>query len=63
MNNSQGVKTTREKYIEAADPVLKESLRPVDQGVLFGMTLPPLEPVFRAPPKANIPSAPGAASK
>ncbi len=54
LNNAQGIRTTREKYLEAADPVLKESLRPSDQGVLFSMTLPPLEPIFRATPVPRI---------
>jgi len=58
LNNSQGIKTSREKYLEAADPVLKESLHPAERGVLFGMTVPPLEPVFRAPPVSRIPPPP-----
>jgi len=60
LNNTQGLKTTREKYLEVADPVLKESLHPADRGVLFGMTVPPLEPVYRAPPVSRGPSLPGA---
>jgi tetratricopeptide (TPR) repeat protein len=58
MNNSQGVKSSREKYLEAADPVLKEALHPADRGVLFGMTMPPLEPIFRASPVSRIPPPP-----
>lgn len=64
-NNAAGVKATREKYLEAADPVLKEALRPSDQGVLFNMTLPPLEPVFRAAPVPRVapPPVPGAGAQ
>jgi tetratricopeptide (TPR) repeat protein len=54
LNNPQGVKSAREKYLEAGDPVLKESLRPTDQGVLFGMGLPALTPVFRVAPAARF---------
>jgi len=54
INNVQGIKTIRDKYLEVADPVLRESLRPTDQGVLFGMGLPPLSPVFRTAPATRF---------
>lgn len=54
LNNAQGAKTSRDKYLEAADPVLKEALRPSDRGVLFSMGLPPLTPAFRIAPATHF---------
>ena len=54
LNNAQAAKTTRDKYLEAADPVLKEALHPGDRGVLFSMGLPPLSPAFRIAPATHF---------
>ncbi|HEX7927900.1 MAG TPA: tetratricopeptide repeat protein, partial [bacterium] len=64
-------KAIRERYLTVADPVLTELNQPSDQGVLFSMTLPPLENTFRSVPvddrrksalQSSVPQQPPAAT-
>jgi tetratricopeptide (TPR) repeat protein len=56
LGKPQQAKTYRERYLTAADPVIAELQRPSDQGVLFNMTLPPLENTFRSIPVDQRPA-------
>lgn len=50
LGRPQQAKTYRERYLTAADLVISELQQPGDQGILFSMTLPPLENTFRSLP-------------
>jgi Flp pilus assembly protein TadD len=58
LNLPQEAQRVQDDYLAAADPVLQEALRPNEQGLLFSMSLPPLEPIFRAASSARVPPPP-----
>jgi len=65
LGRPQVARSYRERYLTAADPIVAELQQPSDQGILFSMTLPPLDNTFRSAPVGppiHAPAAPAPAS-
>jgi predicted Zn-dependent protease len=58
LGKPQNARTYRERYLTIVDPVVAEMQHPSDQGILFSMSLPPLENLFRSSPAGAV--TPGA---
>ena len=55
LGRAQQATAYRERYLTAADPGVAELQQPSDQGILFNMSLPPLENTYRSIPQDQQP--------